>query len=66
MTRSKSEIRFIPYSEAFGNGFEDMQRRVPGLEKARQLIGYKPTRTLMDIINDVAADLRKEYASARS
>lgn len=66
MTNSKSEIRFIPYSEAYGDGFEDMQRRVPGLEKARQLIGYKPTRTLTDIINDVAADMRKESASAAS
>lgn len=66
MTNSKSEIRFIPYSEAYGDGFEDMQRRVPGLEKARQLIGYKPTRTLTDIINDVAADLRKEFASPAS
>jgi UDP-glucose 4-epimerase len=66
MTNSKSEIRFIPYSEAYGDGFEDMQRRVPGLEKARHLIGYKPTRTLTDIINDVAADLRKEFASPAS
>jgi nucleoside-diphosphate-sugar epimerase len=33
-----------------------MQRRVPSLEKARRLIGYEPTRTLKDIINDVAAE----------
>jgi UDP-glucose 4-epimerase len=66
ITSSKSEIRFIPYSEAYGDGFEDMQRRVPGLEKARQLIGYKPTRNLEDIINDVAAELKKEMAMAAS
>ncbi len=60
MTGSKSEIRYIPYEEAYGEGFEDMQRRVPSLEKVNRLIGYKPTRTLEDIINDVAAEFRAE------
>ncbi len=54
MTGSNSEIRYIPYEEAYGEGFEDMQRRVPSLEKAKRLVGYQPTRTLEDIINDVA------------
>jgi UDP-glucose 4-epimerase len=58
LTGSKSEIRYIPYAEVYGDGFEDMQRRVPSLKKAAELIGYKPTRTLDDIINDVAAELR--------
>ena len=58
LTGSKSSIRYIPYSEAYGEGFEDMKRRVPCLDKARSLIGYKPTRTLDDIINDVARDFR--------
>lgn len=56
MTGSSSEIHYIPYEEAYGEGFEDMQRRVPSLEKAGRLIGYKPTRTLENIINDVAAE----------
>lgn len=60
MTESKSEIRFIPYEEAYGEGFEDMQRRVPSLDKAGRLIGYQPTRTLEDIINDVANQFREE------
>ena len=68
MTGSKSEIRFIPYEEAYGEGFEDMRRRVPSLEKANRLIGYQPTRTLEDIINDVASqfqeELRREAANA--
>lgn len=58
MTGSHSEIKFIPYDEAYGEGFEDMQRRVPSLEKAARLIGYQPTRTLADIINDVAHEFR--------
>ena len=60
MTDSDSEIRYIPYAEAYGEGFEDMQRRVPSLEKAKKLIDYKPTRTLEDIINDVAEQFREE------
>jgi len=62
MTGSTSQIRYIPYSEAYGEGFEDMQRRVPSLEKAKRLIGYQPTRTLEDIINDVAAEMRSQAA----
>lgn len=58
LTGSRSEIRYIPYSQAYGEGFEDMRRRVPSLEKAKDLIGYKPTRTLDDIINDVARELK--------
>ena len=64
ITGSKSEIRYIPYEEAYGDGFEDMRRRVPGLEKARKLVGYQPTRSLTDIINDVAAEFRKTYSAA--
>ncbi len=60
MTGSTSEIRYIPYTEAYGEGFEDMQRRVPSLEKAQRLVGYKPTRTLDDIINDVAEQFHDE------
>ena len=60
LTASASKIRFVPYAEAYGDGFEDMKRRVPSLTKAERLIGYKPTRTLDDIINDVAAEFRKD------
>jgi UDP-glucose 4-epimerase len=59
LTNSKSEISFIPYRDVYGDGFEDMQRRVPDLSKARKLINYKPTRTLFDIINDVARDFKE-------
>jgi UDP-glucose 4-epimerase len=64
ITGSKSEIRYIAYEEAYGDGFEDMRRRVPGLEKAKKLIGYQPTRSLVDIINDVANEFKKESAAA--
>lgn len=64
LSGSKSEIRFIPYEEAYGDGFEDMRRRVPGLDKAKKLIGYQPTRSLNEIINDVANEFKKESAAA--
>lgn len=60
LTGSKSEIKYIPYEEAYGEGFEDMRRRVPSLEKAKRLVGYEPTRTLDEIINDVAEQFREE------
>ncbi|MGI8468997.1 MAG: GDP-mannose 4,6-dehydratase [Pyrinomonadaceae bacterium] len=63
MTGSKSELKYISYSEAYGEGFEDMMRRVPNLEKAKRLIGYQPTRTLENIINDVAEQFREELKS---
>lgn len=63
LTGSSSEIQFVPYEEAYGEGFEDMRRRVPSLDKARQLIGYQPTRSLDDIINDVASEFRNQAAA---
>jgi UDP-glucose 4-epimerase len=54
LTESPSRIRFIPYNEAYEQGFEDMQRRVPDLRKIRNLIGYSPRigldETLMSVI----------------
>jgi UDP-glucose 4-epimerase len=58
LTHSSSEIKFIPYEEAYGDGFEDMRRRVPNLAKANGLIGYQPTKSLDDIINDVSDEFR--------
>lgn len=64
ITQSTSEIKYVPYSEAYGEGFEDMQRRVPSLDKAKRLIGYQPTRSLDNIINDVAAEFRANRSEA--
>jgi len=40
-----------------------MRRRVPSLAKARRLVGYEPTRTLEEIINDVVREFRDELKS---
>jgi UDP-glucose 4-epimerase len=52
---SASPIEFLPYDQAYEPGFEDMQRRVPDLGKARALVGYRPQRQLDDIIRSVIA-----------
>ncbi|MCL4191361.1 MAG: GDP-mannose 4,6-dehydratase [Thermoguttaceae bacterium] len=57
-TGSSSLVEHVAYDDAYGPGFEDMQRRVPCLDKARELIGYKAVRGLSDIINDVTAEFR--------
>lgn len=62
-TGSTSKIDYIPYEVAYGEGFEDMQRRVPNLEKAKRLIGYQPTRTLDNIITDVVNEFRATLKS---
>ena len=53
-TNSKSDIKFIPYSDAYPAGFEDMQRRVPDVSKINKAVGWSPTHTLDSIIDSVA------------
>jgi UDP-glucose 4-epimerase len=51
--KSPAEIVFIPYEEAYEEGFEDMQRRVPDVHKATDLVGFKVTRDMREIIRSV-------------
>jgi UDP-glucose 4-epimerase len=62
MTASRSEIVLIPYEQAYEEGFEDMPRRVPALEKIRGLIGYEPTVQLDGILERVIAHSRADRA----
>jgi UDP-glucose 4-epimerase len=55
LTNSSSEITFVPYSEAYEEGFEDMPRRVPDTSKILDLIGFRPETSLDDIIRGVIA-----------
>jgi UDP-glucose 4-epimerase len=55
---SRSELTFIPYDEAYEFGFEDMERRVPDTDRVNGLLGWTPERTLEQIIDDVATDVR--------
>jgi UDP-glucose 4-epimerase len=58
-TGSKSEIVHVPYEEAYGDGFEDMERRVPNIDLINQLVGWKPIRDLTTIISDISAEMKK-------
>ena len=57
LTNSKSQLQYIPYKEAYGAGFEDMQRRVPDLTKIKNLTGWQPKRDLTQIISDIAESI---------
>ena len=52
-TNSKSEIKFVDYKDAYGDGFEDMERRVPNINLIKELTGWQPKRELNQIIEDV-------------
>jgi UDP-glucose 4-epimerase len=58
MTKSTSEVVFIPYDQAYEAGFEDMPRRVPDLTKINKLVGYKPTVDLGEILQRVIEEKR--------
>lgn len=60
LTCSSSKIVFVPYEQAYEEGFEDMMRRVPDITRIGNLIGYRPTITLDEILSDVI-----EYQRAR-
>lgn len=57
---SKSTIEYVPYEKAYGPGFDDMQRRVPNIERVVQLIGWRPRHKLDDIIRQVIEDRRRK------
>ncbi len=56
---SKSSIVHIPYDRAYEEGFEDMHRRVPSLEKAKRLLDYAPTIDLDQTIREIGDYLVK-------
>ena len=58
-TNSLSEIVYLPYQEAYGDGFEDMQRRVPNIEAINKLLGWTPKHNLDAIIRDIASEMQK-------
>ena len=58
-TGSGSTIRLIPYEKAFLKDFEDMQRRVPSIEKIKSLIGFDPKTDLDTIIDHVIAYVKE-------
>lgn len=56
LSGSTSEIRYISYGDAYGDGYEDTMRRVPDISLARALVGFDPKRGLDEIIRSVIED----------
>ncbi len=61
---SRSPIVRIPYDEAYAEGFEDMQRRVPDVSKLERAVGFKPSTPLETIVTDVVREQRSLLAAA--
>jgi UDP-glucose 4-epimerase len=62
LTGSSSEIRLVPYDEAYEAGFEDMPRRYPDIAKIEAAIAWAPTRSLDEILGDVVSFQQAEAA----
>jgi len=58
LVNSRSRILYTPYDLAYRPGYEDMDRRIPSVEKLRRLTGFVPKTTLLEIIERTAAHLR--------
>lgn len=63
-TGSDSEVEVIPYDEAYGSGFEDMERRQPDTTRLRTETGWAPTYSLDQIIDSTIAYQRETGAAA--
>lgn len=57
-TNSESVIKKIPYEKAFKKDFEDMQRRVPSIDKLRSFIGFEPKTDLDTILDNIIDDIK--------
>jgi UDP-glucose 4-epimerase len=65
-TGSSSDIVRIPYDEAYGEGFEDMARRVPDTGKIAAALDWRPTLTLDQILADVVEHERSRISGPRA
>ena len=64
LTQSSSPVDLVPYNVAYGPGFEDMMYRLPDISKVERLIGYRPTKTLAEILQ-VVIHYRRAQLSVR-
>jgi UDP-glucose 4-epimerase len=60
---SSSDIRFVPYAEAYAPGFEDMRRRVPSVERIGDLIGWRPKTSLDQLLARTIEHARAQDAA---
>jgi UDP-glucose 4-epimerase len=65
MTGSASPIQYIPYDEAYEQGFEDMHRRVPDISRIRNLLSFQPTYDIRQIIKSVIGSFKPSVRPRR-
>jgi UDP-glucose 4-epimerase len=65
-TGSRSKVKHIPYEEAYGEGFEDMERRIPNIDKATEWFGFSPRHSLDQIINAVVSEKNFELPKVKA
>lgn len=61
LVNENAKIEYIPYEQAYEEGFEDMRRRVPDISKITSLIGWRPTKNIDDILK-LTADYIKNIS----
>jgi UDP-glucose 4-epimerase len=61
-TGSASSLRYVPYEQAYGPGYEDMRHRAPCLDKIGAAIGYAPRTSLDQILDTVIASVRGQIS----
>jgi UDP-glucose 4-epimerase len=59
-TKSSAGIEYIPYTEAYGDDFDDVRRRVPDLSRLEETLGRKPEMSLGQILDDIIRWKREE------
>ena len=58
LTNSSSEINYKSLSEVFGDNFEEPKRRVPDISKIKDFVGWQASKSLDEVILEIANDLR--------
>jgi len=61
MTGSSSEKKYVSYEEAYGKPFDDMNRRMPCLDRIKDAVGYEPKTTLNQILESVIEEMANRH-----
>lgn len=65
LTGSTSDIRLIPYEQAYESGFEDIRRRVPDISRIQRLFGYNPSLDLADMLEGIIEHERSKIQAIK-
>ena len=66
LTESKSEISHIPYERVFGPGFEDTNRRLPSMERAKKFLDWQPKVSLDEGLQRTIAWCKENFSRSKN